>query len=87
MNHGGRSSADVSQWTTAVNILSELDSFAQHGEHVVVKIDSERSSSRYTVIVARGQLGTAVFHKDGDSLEELLRQALEFSHAARGGGA
>lgn len=75
---------NLTEWTTSASVLGELDTFARNGEYVVVKIDSERSTSRYTVVVARGRLGTNVFHKDGDNLEDLLRQALDFARATAG---
>ncbi|MFZ5443871.1 MAG: YrhB domain-containing protein [Myxococcota bacterium] len=58
--------------------LDLLEALRTEGFVVVFKLDGERSTDPYTVVVSGGALGTDAFRRDGASLETLAREAVTF---------
>lgn len=55
-----------------------LDQIRTEGSVVVVKLDGQRTKSRYTVVISDGLLGEDYFRKDGDDLDELVSEGVNF---------
>jgi hypothetical protein len=65
-------------WNAAAPLLQELDKHSNEGVTAIVKIDGERESQKYTVVLSGGQLGERFFRQDGDCLPTLLELAIDF---------
>ena len=64
-----------SYWRDSLDLLEAFDAVGRHGAVALVKIDGLRTERRYTIVLTRGE---DCFHKDGDDLRTMLREALAF---------
>ena len=55
-----------------------LDQIRSEGCVVVVKLDGLRSQNCYTLVISDGPLREDFFRKDGDDLDELIKEAVNF---------
>jgi hypothetical protein len=73
----GRLGQTDSAFSAAVcSLLQVLEVIANEGATAIVKMDGERSTNRYTVIISGGKLGTDSYRGDGDDLRTLLEEAV-----------
>ena len=79
LKQAGRvSDADAAAWAEIGSLLQAIEAIVKDGATAVVKLDGERSTDRYTVIVSGGPLGAEFHRGDGDDLRKLLQEAIHF---------
>jgi len=65
-------------WSSLADLLSSFQAIAEDGAVALIKIDGERITQRYTVVVTGPKIRECPFRMDGDNLRELLEEAIAF---------
>ncbi|HEX9985079.1 MAG TPA: hypothetical protein VGF69_17600 [Thermoanaerobaculia bacterium] len=60
------------------SLVNVVEVIAAEGATAIVKLDGERGTNRYTVIISGGRLGVDFYRGDGDDLRKLLEEAVVF---------
>jgi len=65
-------------WVEAAPLMAELQRATEGGGVLVVKVDNERDTNVFTLVISGSKFGGRFFRQDGSDLMAILRNALAF---------